>query len=96
MNTHRFLNVSLALAFSIFAAAALSTAHLLGPDDIDTDRMQANDLQAAKHEAQRQARFEKAVRQACGENSAYIELSDGAVQCFTHRGFKTQIAKVNP
>ena len=58
--------------------------------------MQANDLQAAKHEAQRQARFEKAVRQACGENSAYIELSDGAVQCFTHRGFKTQIAKVNP
>ena len=94
--SHRLLNIALAIAGVIFIATVLSCSSLLGPDDIETERLQMRDLQAAKRAAQRQARFEKAAQQACGENGAYIELHTGGVQCMTHRGFKTQIAQVSP
>ena len=86
MSAHRLINIGIALAGAIFFAAILSASHLLGPDDITTERMQASDLQAAQRQAQRRARFEKAAQQACGENAGFAELANGTVQCFTHRG----------
>jgi hypothetical protein len=92
MTAHRLINIGLAMAGSLLFAAVLSASHLLGPDDIETERQQMRDLQDAKRQAQQQARFEKAAQQACGENAGYLLLHSGAIQCFTHRGFKTQIA----
>ena len=96
MTAHRLINIGLALASALLFAAVLSASHLLGPDDMETERLQVRDLQAAQRQAQRQARFEKAAQQACGDNAGFIELAGGAVQCFTHRGYKTQIAQVSP
>lgn len=89
MSAHRLINIGLALVSALLFAAVLSASHLLGPDDIETEHLQVRDLQAAQRQAQRQARFEKAAQQACGDNAGFIELSDGAVQCFTHRGYRT-------
>jgi hypothetical protein len=94
--SHRLINIALAIAGGIFIAAVLSCSHLLGPDDLEAEKAQASDLQAAIRTAQKRARFEKAAQQACGDNAGYIELHGGGVQCMTHRGYKTQIAQVNP
>ncbi len=92
MTDHRLINISIALVGALLFATVLSASHLLGQDDIETERQQMRDLQAAQRQAQRQARLEKAAQQACGENAGYLLLHSGAIQCFTHRGFKTQIA----
>lgn len=93
--SHRLINIALAIAGVIFIAAVLSCSSLLGPDDIETERLQMRDLQAAKRAAQKQARFEKAAQQACGENAGFAELGGNAVQCFTKRGYRTRVAEVS-
>ena len=94
MTAHRIINIAIAIAGGCLIAAVLSCADLLGPDDIDTARLQSQDLQAAKRAAHARARFEQAAQQACGDNAGYAELAVGVVQCFTHRGSKTHIAEV--
>jgi hypothetical protein len=107
MTPHRLLNWTLALAITILvglvhhldlpseAQARIDTARalrwLMRRPRPSVPRAALADAQA---EAERAARFERAARAMCGgENGAWSLLPDGAVQCFTHRGFKTRIVK---
>lgn len=76
-----------ALAIAIFAG-------ILGPA-LDEAAATTASLHDAQIEAQRRARFDRAVTEMCGgENSAHVLLADGSVQCFTKRGKATR--KVTP
>ena len=91
MTPHRLLNWALALAITILAGLV---HHLDLPSEaqarIDTARAVAD----AQADAERTARFERAARAMCGgDNGAWSLLPNGAVQCFTHQGFKTRIVK---
>lgn len=92
MTAHRLINIGLSLAGAIFFAAALSLSHLLGPDDLETERIQVRDLESAQRQAQRQARMEKAALEACGANASYHMLHGGGFQCTTKHGRKTHMA----
>jgi hypothetical protein len=72
-------------------ALVLSTAYLLdGPSDHQAAMDAAADAKATQTEQRAQARFEKAAQQMCGDNAGWTQLENGAVQCFTKRGHKTQ------
>ena len=91
----RRINWLLALIF----AALLSGACLLdGPliEEHSFERVQADSLQDAIKAEVVQARFARAAQAICGENAAWVDVGSGVVQCTTKRGFKTQIAKVQP
>jgi uncharacterized low-complexity protein len=92
MTAHRTLNWLLATII----AATLSTAYLLdAPTEYQARIDAAQAAIDAEHTARQQARFEHAARKACGGGeSAYELLADGSIQCFTHRGAKTILAKV--
>ena len=93
MTHHRAINWALAALI----AGGMSTAYLLdGPiDQQDLHTASAASLADAKAQAKRTARFERAARKVCGsDNGAYALLDDGAIQCQTHQGRKTVIAKV--
>lgn len=76
------------LAIAVTMAALLSAG---GPwlDDRSAERDQAADIEAAQHQAQAQARYDAAVRRLCGDNSAWMQLQDGAIQCTDKRGKAT-------
>lgn len=95
MTAHRLINIGLVITFTAFAAAMLSASHLLGPDDIETEKLTMRDIQAAQRQAHQRARFEKAAQLACGENAGFAELGGNAVQCFTKRGYRTRVAEVS-
>ena len=70
---------------------ALSTAYLLdGPSDHQAAMDAAADAKVTQREQAQQARFEKAAQAMCGDNAGWTKLENGAVQCFTKRGHKTQ------
>ena len=72
-------------------ALVLGTSHYLDwPGEIEAAQDAVAAYKAAKTEQERQARFEAAAQQLCGENAGWRLLADGNVQCFTHRGFKTK------
>jgi hypothetical protein len=72
-------------------ALALSTAYLLdGPGDHQAAIDAAADAKATQAEQAAQARFERAAQAMCGENAGWTRLDNGAVQCLTKRGHKTQ------
>ena len=72
-------------------ALVLSTAYLLdGPSDHQAAMDAAADAKATQAEQKAQARFEKAAQQMCGDNAGWAKLDNGAVQCFTKTGRKTQ------
>jgi hypothetical protein len=76
---------------AVLTALVLSTAYLLdGPSDHQAAIDAAADAKATQREQAQQARFEKAAQQMCGENAGWTKLENGAVQCFTKRGHKTQ------
>ena len=84
---NQIINWTLAVAM----AAVLSTAYLLdGPSDHQAAMDAAADAKATQREQRAQARFEKAAQAMCGENAGWTKLDNGAVQCFTKRGHKTQ------
>lgn len=74
----------------------LAFALLLGV--VGPQLQEAQDSHTATIEAAMQAerqqlartRFEAAAQAMCGENGAWRELADGAVQCYTHRGHPTR------
>jgi hypothetical protein len=71
----------------------LGTAYYLDwPSEIEAAQDAVSAYKSAKTEQERQDRFDAAAQALCGENAAWRLLSDGAVQCFTHRGFKTKRA----
>lgn len=91
MTPRRLLNWALALAITILAGLV---HHLDLPSEAQARIDTARALADAQAEAERAARFERAARAMCGsENGAWSLLPDGAVQCFTHRGFKTRIVR---
>lgn len=86
-----------ATALIIVAIAAL--LGIVGPtlDDHSAERAQADDLQAAQHQAQAAQRFARAAQELCGrEAAAWALLPDGSIQCRTKRGAKTITARVTP
>ena len=76
---------------AMLVALVLGTSHYLDwPSEIEAAQDAVAAYKAAKTEQERQARFEAAAQQMCGENAGWRLLADGAVQCFTHRGQKTK------
>lgn len=85
--------INLTLVMAICAVAA--TAHHLDLPSEATERIDAaRSMQDAQRQAQRQARFERAAQSLCGQNAAWVLVSDTEIQCRTHQGIKTHSAKV--
>ena len=85
------MNHAINWTLAVAVAAVLSTAYLLdGPSDHQAAIDAAADAKATQREQAQQARFEKAAQQMCGENAGWTRLENGAVQCFTKTGRKTQ------
>lgn len=84
---NQIINWTLAVAME----AVLSTAYLLdGPSDYQAAVDSAANARATQLEQLAMERFERAAQAMCGENSGWTKLDNGAVQCFTKRGHKTQ------
>jgi hypothetical protein len=85
------MNHAINWTLAVAVALVLSTGYLLdGPSDHQAAIDAAADAKATQREQAQQARFEKAAQQMCGENAGWTQLENGAVQCFTKRGHKTQ------
>ena len=74
--------------------AAFFAAQQLDMTDHSAEHAQADELQAALSDAEKQRRKDVAAQYACGPNSAYEWLSDSTVQCFTTRGKKSGAVEV--
>ena len=59
-------------------------------DDHSAEFDAAASLDDARHQASAQARYDAAVQRLCGDNAAWMELQDGAIQCTTKRGTPTR------
>lgn len=66
-----------------------------GPDDIATEAAVAAELCSIERQQDRDARYSKAAQEICGPNAAWKDLGSGQIQCFTHKGRPTVIAKVS-
>ena len=85
------MNHAINWTLAVAVAAVLSTAYLLdGPSDHQAAMDAAADAKATQREQAQQARFEQAAQAMCGENAGWARLENGAVQCFTKTGRKTQ------
>jgi hypothetical protein len=85
------MNHAINWTLAALTALVLSTAYLLdGPGDHQAAIDAASDAKATQSEKRAQARFERAAQAMCGENAGWTQLENGAVQCFTKRGHKTQ------
>ena len=85
------MNHAINWTLAVAVAAVLSTAYLLdGPSDHQAAMDAAADAKATQREQAQQARFERAAQAMCGENAGWARLENGAVQCFTKTGRKTQ------
>lgn len=85
------MNHAINWTMAVAVALVLSTAYLLdGPSDHQAAIDAAADVKATQREQAALARFEKAAQAMCGENSGWTKLENGAVQCFTKTGRKTQ------
>jgi hypothetical protein len=87
------MNHAINWTLAVATALVLSTAYLLdGPSDHQAAIDAAADAKATQREQAALARFEKAAQAMCGgENATWRLLDNGSVQCFTKRGFRTQI-----
>ncbi len=85
-------------AVTALVALGMSSAYLLdGPSDLQAAADAAASVRQAERQAQAAARFERAAQAACGENAGWQLRQDGALQCFTKRGYKTAVvAGVQP
>lgn len=77
---------------AITTIALIITLAWFGPalDDHSAEQAQADDIEAAHHQAAAQARYAAAVQALCGDNAAWMQLQDGAIQCATKRGTPTR------
>ena len=85
MSTHP--NISTALFVTAIFAAFFAAQHL-DMTDHSAEHAQADELQAALSDAEKQRRKEVAAQYACGPQSAYEWINESTVQCFTKRGRK--------
>ena len=86
MSTHP--NISTALLVTAIFAAFFAAQHL-DMTDHSAEHAQADELQAALSDAEKQRRKEVAAQYACGPQSAYEWINESTVQCFTTRGKKS-------
>lgn len=80
------MTTNLALAGALAATLAFGGALL---DDHSADYDVARDLEDAQAQAKATQIFESKVQQLCGQNAGWMQLENGAIQCYTHRGAKT-------
>lgn len=86
------MNHAINWALAVAMALVLSTAYLLdGPSDYQAAVDSAANTRATQLEQLAMERFEKAAQAMCGENAGWKLLDNGSVQCFTKRGYRTQI-----
>ena len=91
MTTHPNIGTSLFVC-AIFAA--FFAAQHLDMTDHSAEHAQADELQAALSDAEKQRRKDVAAQYACGPNSAYEWVNESTVQCFTTRGKKSGAVEV--
>lgn len=87
------MNHTINWTLAVAVAVVLSTAYLLdGPSDYQAAVDSAANARATQLEQLAMERFERAAQAMCGgENAGWKLLDNGSVQCFTKRGFRTQI-----
>ena len=81
-------NLSTALLLAAIFAAFFAAQHL-DMTDHSAEHAQADELQAALSDAEKQRRKDVAAQYACGPQSAYEWINESTVQCFTTRGKKS-------
>lgn len=91
MTTHPNIGTGLLLA-AIFAA--FFAAQHLDMTDHSAEHAQADEMQAALSDAEKQRRRDAAAQYACGPNSAYEWVNESTIQCFTKRGKKAGAVEV--
>ena len=80
------MNGDFILAGALAVTLAFGGAML---DDHSTDFDVARDLEDAQAKAKATQVYEAKVQQLCGENAGWMQLENGVIQCYTHRGAKT-------
>lgn len=75
--------------FAVFFAA-----QHLDMTDHSAERAQADELQAAMTDAEKQRRKDVAAQYACGPQSAYVWISESTIECLTTRGRKAGAVEV--
>ena len=91
MTTHP--NISTGLFVCAIFAAFFAAQHL-DMTDHSAEHAQADELQAALSDAEKQRRKDVAAQYACGPQSAYEWVNESTVQCFTTRGKKSGAVEV--
>ncbi len=86
MTTHPNIGTGLFVC-AIFAA--FFAAQHLDMTDHSAEHAQADEMQAAMTDAEKQRRKDVAAQYACGPQSAYEWVNESTVQCFTTRGKKS-------
>jgi hypothetical protein len=87
------MNHAINWCLAVAVALVLSTAYLLdGPSDHQAAVDSAANARATQREQLAMEKFSRAAQAMCGgENATWRLLDNGSVQCFTKRGFRTQI-----
>lgn len=85
MTTHPNIGTGLFVA-AIFAA--FFAAQHLDMTDHSAEHAQADELQAALSDAEKQRRKDVAAQYACGPQSAYVWINESTIECLTTRGRK--------
>ena len=91
MTTHPNIGTGMLVA-AIFAA--FFAAQHLDMTDHSAEHAQADELQAAITDAEKQRRKDVAAQYACGPNSAYEWEGPTTIRCFTTRGKKSGAVEV--
>ena len=93
----RVIDFYIAIVVAIVIALLLAGAHNLDIADHSTEAAQADALADAIKLEAAQARFAKAAAEICGHNGAWVMLDGATIQCYTHRGQRTNlVAQVRP
>lgn len=80
------------LVCAIFAA--FFAAQALDMTDHSAEHAQADELQAALSDAEKQRRKDVAAQYACGPQSAYAWINESTIECLTTRGKKSGAVEV--
>ncbi len=91
MTTHPNIGTGLFVC-AIFAA--FFAAQHLDMTDHSAEHAQADELQAALSDAEKQRRKDVAAQYACGPQSAYVWINESTIECLTTRGRKSGAVEV--
>lgn len=86
-------NISTGLLVCAIFAAFFAAQHL-DMTDHSAEHAQADEMQAAMTDAEKQRRKDVAAQYACGPNSAYEWEGPTTIRCFTTRGRKSGAVEV--